>query len=271
MLRPLVGLVDDDRVVLVEQSRSRWISASRMPSVMTLTRVSVADLVGEAHLVADRVPSVDLELLGDALGDRAGRDPPRLRVADQAARRRGPARGRSWAAGWSCPSPVSPATMTTWWSRIAPPLASLAGRARGWPGGRGAGGGPGGGGRRPRRWGGGGRRPPLASAAGGCRCPPPARAAAAPRPAPPGLPRLRGGARGAPGLTPPPRGGCCSEGWGVDMAISIRRRCRRPCRPAQSAGGWPVVLKRYAAGPLSAGGSSRRVVLLVDRRPERAT
>ena len=35
----LVGLVDDDRVVAA-QRRSRWISASRMPSVITLTSVA---------------------------------------------------------------------------------------------------------------------------------------------------------------------------------------------------------------------------------------
>jgi hypothetical protein len=34
----LVGLVDDDRVVL-RQLRSRWSSASRMPSVISLTRL----------------------------------------------------------------------------------------------------------------------------------------------------------------------------------------------------------------------------------------
>ena len=36
---PLVRLVDDDRVVAVS-CRSRWSSASRMPSVITLTRLA---------------------------------------------------------------------------------------------------------------------------------------------------------------------------------------------------------------------------------------
>ena len=38
----------------------------------------------EADLVADRWPSGVFEFLGDARGDRAGGDAPRLRVADEA-------------------------------------------------------------------------------------------------------------------------------------------------------------------------------------------
>ena len=54
-----------------------------MPSVITLTSVSVADPVGEAHRVADGRAELGAELLGDPLGDRARRHPPRLGVADQ--------------------------------------------------------------------------------------------------------------------------------------------------------------------------------------------
>ena len=66
-------------------SRSRWISLSRMPSVITLMRVVVAHPVGEPHLVADEPAELDAELLGDALGDRARGDAARLRVRDRLA------------------------------------------------------------------------------------------------------------------------------------------------------------------------------------------
>ena len=55
-----------------------------MPSVITLTPRRVAAVVGEAHLVADEVAELDLHLLGDALGDGAGGDPPGLGVPDLA-------------------------------------------------------------------------------------------------------------------------------------------------------------------------------------------
>ena len=65
-------------------SRSCWISASRMPSVISLTSVSSSDLVGEADLPADGLAERRVQLVGDALGDRARRDPAGLRVADDA-------------------------------------------------------------------------------------------------------------------------------------------------------------------------------------------
>ncbi|WEK60389.1 MAG: hypothetical protein P0Y60_13865 [Candidatus Microbacterium colombiense] len=40
------------------------------------------DLVGEAHLVADERAELDLQLLRDALGDRARGESARLRVGD---------------------------------------------------------------------------------------------------------------------------------------------------------------------------------------------
>ena len=44
----------------------------------------VADRVGEAHRVPDGVAQADVELFGEPLGHRPGRDPPRLGVADHA-------------------------------------------------------------------------------------------------------------------------------------------------------------------------------------------
>ena len=77
----LVGLVDDDRVVLAQHpvamdlvqqdAVGHQLDARRRP-----------DPVGEAHLVADQPADVFAELFGDALGDRACRDPTGLRVAD---------------------------------------------------------------------------------------------------------------------------------------------------------------------------------------------
>ena len=54
-----------------------------MPSVISLTRVALADLVGEPHLVADGLAELGAQLLGDPLGDRAGGEAARLGVADQ--------------------------------------------------------------------------------------------------------------------------------------------------------------------------------------------
>ena len=57
-----------------------------MPSVISLTRVaSGLDLVGEADLPADGLAERGVQLLGDALGDRAGGDPAGLGVPDHAA------------------------------------------------------------------------------------------------------------------------------------------------------------------------------------------
>jgi hypothetical protein len=113
----LVGLVDDQRVVAAS-FRSRWISLSRMPSVITLTGSS-RHLVGEAHRVAD------------------GRRRASSRARRRPARRRARGDCGGAACGRSCPShaeagleaqlrqlralarPGLPATITTWWSRIA--------------------------------------------------------------------------------------------------------------------------------------------------------
>ncbi len=52
---------------------------------MIFTSVRSPSVVVEAHLVADDVTELAAELLRDAVGHGARRDPARLRVADQAA------------------------------------------------------------------------------------------------------------------------------------------------------------------------------------------
>ena len=120
----LVCLVDDDRVVATQHPVP--LDLGEQDAVgHDLDQRAAARAVGEPDLVADDVAELGAELLGDALGDAAGRDPPRLGVADHGARTgHGRARGRSWAAGWSCRCPVSPATITTWWSLIAAAMSS---------------------------------------------------------------------------------------------------------------------------------------------------
>ena len=95
-----------------------------MPSVITLTRVPSLDLVGEADLVADGVA----EPVPSSSAIRS--------ATVRAAIRRGwvwpimPATPRpssrqifgSWVV---LPEPVSPATITTWWSRMAAAISSL--------------------------------------------------------------------------------------------------------------------------------------------------
>ncbi len=99
----LVGLVDDDRVVgpqhavaleLVEQDAVGH----------QLHEGAVADLVGEAHGVADGAADLDVELLGDAGRPRCAPPAAGAGCGRSSPRRRGPAPGRSWAAGWSSPS-----------------------------------------------------------------------------------------------------------------------------------------------------------------------
>ena len=105
--------------------RSCWISASRMPSVISLTSGVLAGLVGEPDLVADRAA-------------RARRRAPRRSARRPSGRRSGAAgcarscprtprpSSRQILGSWVVlPEPVSPATTTTWWSRIAARMSSL--------------------------------------------------------------------------------------------------------------------------------------------------
>ena len=86
--RALVRLVDDDRVVAPQHPVA--LELGEQDAVGHQLHAGLrGGAVGEAHLVAhDRLlPQRLPELVGDALGDRAGGDPPRLGVADQPAAR----------------------------------------------------------------------------------------------------------------------------------------------------------------------------------------
>ena len=79
----LVRLVDDDRVVRGQVPVT--LDLCQQDAVgHHLDRRPVTRAVGEPDLVADVLPELDAELLGDPLGHRAGGDPARLRVADHA-------------------------------------------------------------------------------------------------------------------------------------------------------------------------------------------
>ena len=79
--RPLVGLVDDQRVVAAQVPVGADLGQQDAVGHQ-LDGGVVAGSVGEPDLVPDDVAEVGLELLGDPLGDRAGGDPARLGVAD---------------------------------------------------------------------------------------------------------------------------------------------------------------------------------------------
>ena len=90
-----------------------------MPSVITLTSVAVADPVGEAHRVADRrcrarVPSSSATR--SAIVRAATRRGWVWPISPSTPR---PASRQSFGSCVLLPDPVSPATITTWWSRIA--------------------------------------------------------------------------------------------------------------------------------------------------------
>jgi len=80
----LVGLVDDDRVVGGEVTVVADLGEQYAVG-HHLHQGARGGAVGEPDLVAHRVTERDVELLGDALGDAAGGDPPRLGLADQPA------------------------------------------------------------------------------------------------------------------------------------------------------------------------------------------
>ena len=77
----LVRLVDDQRVVAAQHPIALDLGEQNAVGHHLHER-GLADLVGEAHGVADVVAELRSDLLGDPLGDRAGGHPARLRVAD---------------------------------------------------------------------------------------------------------------------------------------------------------------------------------------------
>ena len=79
----LVGLVDDQRVVPAQHPVLLDLGEQDAVGHELDQRV-LARAAGEADLVADGVGAGGAELLGDAFGHRARRDPPRLGVADRA-------------------------------------------------------------------------------------------------------------------------------------------------------------------------------------------
>ena len=119
-------LVDDDRVVAAQLPVALQLGEQDAVGHQ-LDPAGLRGPVGEPHLVADQVAQLGAELLGDPLGDRARRDPARLGVADHPAALAGRPRpsSRQIFGSWVVfPEPVSPATITTWWSRIAAAMSS---------------------------------------------------------------------------------------------------------------------------------------------------
>ena len=81
--RPLVRLVDDDRVVAAQVAVALQLGEQDAVGHQ-LDPAGLRRPVGEPHLVADQVAELGAELVGDPLGHRPRRDPARLGVADHA-------------------------------------------------------------------------------------------------------------------------------------------------------------------------------------------
>ncbi len=79
--RPLVGFVDDDRVVPT-QIRVALEFGEEDAVGHRLHQRAIADVVGETHRVADEVTDFGTEFVRHPGGDRAGRKAPRLGMAD---------------------------------------------------------------------------------------------------------------------------------------------------------------------------------------------
>ena len=124
----LVGLVDDDRVVLAQLTVALELGEQDAVGHQ-LEPARARGAVGEAHLVADQVAE-----LGAELARRSARRPSAPRSAGagcgrsgRRCRRGGVPRpsSRQILGSWVVfPDPVSPATMTTWWSRMAAAMSS---------------------------------------------------------------------------------------------------------------------------------------------------
>ena len=115
-----MGLVDDDRVVLAQHPVA--VDLVEQDAVgHQLDLRARADVVGEAHLVADQAADLLAQLLRDAFGDGAGGEAARLGVAD---RRPRPSSRQIFGSWVVLPDPVSPARITTWLSRMARAISS---------------------------------------------------------------------------------------------------------------------------------------------------
>ena len=97
----LVGLVEDQRVVALEQRIALELT-QQQPVGHQLHERARARAVGEADLVADEVAGGRADLLRDAMRERLRGDAPRLRVTDHSGHARARARGRSSATACSC-------------------------------------------------------------------------------------------------------------------------------------------------------------------------
>ena len=89
----LVRLVNDDGVVGVQQRVGLRLGQQNAIGHQLHRRIA-REPVLEPHLETHHLAQRRLQLLGNPLGHAAGRNPPRLRVADQLATRRGPAIGQ---------------------------------------------------------------------------------------------------------------------------------------------------------------------------------
>ncbi len=88
-----VRLVDDDGVVGVQQRVGLRLSQQNAIGHQFHRRIA-REPVLEPHLETHHLAQRRLQLLGNPLGHAAGRNPPRLRVTNQLAARRGPAIGQ---------------------------------------------------------------------------------------------------------------------------------------------------------------------------------
>ncbi len=120
--RALVGLVDDDRLVLVQEPVARGLGQQNaVGHQLDLGRVG--ELVLEARLKTDQTAELGAGLLGDALAHAARCQPAWLGMSDQTAIAD---TGLQQDLG-SCvvlPEPVSPQTITTWCDSIASRISS---------------------------------------------------------------------------------------------------------------------------------------------------
>ena len=96
-----VGLVDDDRVVAAQKWVAADLGEQKPVGEQPDERLGVRAVL-EAHAGADGFADLYAELVGDALGHACARRSGAAGCGRSCRARRAPARGRAWAAGWSC-------------------------------------------------------------------------------------------------------------------------------------------------------------------------